>query len=87
MQTSSKNQNEQQKAKTSNQRHLPVLAFEIELILSQKRQRTTKSSKKQRRANGNTLQKPGQKPKRATRTNKKQQRAFFIPIFIHLLQL
>ena len=31
-----KSQNEQQKARTSNQRHLPVLVFETDLILSQK---------------------------------------------------
>ena len=53
--------------------------FKTELILSQKQERATKSIKNQRTANGNTPQ----KPKRA----KKQQRAFFIPIFIHLLQL
>ena len=76
METSTKNQNEQQKAITSNKRHLSVLVFETELILSQKQERATKSSKRQRTANGNTHQ----KPKRAT---KKQQRAFFIPIFIH----
>ena len=34
-----------QKAKTSNQRHLPVLVFEIELIISQKQERATKGSK------------------------------------------
>ena len=61
-----KNQNEQQKAITSNKRHLPVLVFEIELILSQKQERATKSSKRQRTANGNTHQ----KPKRATKSNK-----------------
>ena len=59
-----KNQSEQQKAKTSNRRHLPVLVFEIELILSQKQERATKGSKKQRTANGNTPQ----KPKRATKS-------------------
>ena len=42
METSTKNQNEQQKAITSNKRHLPVLVFEIELIL--------KNKKEQRRA-------------------------------------
>ena len=66
METSTKNQNEQQKAITSNKRHLPVLVFEIELILSQKQERATKSSKTQRTANGNTHQ----KPKRATKSNK-----------------
>ena len=66
MKTSTKNQNEQQKAITSNKRHLPVLVFEIELILSQKQERATKSSKRQRTANGNTHQ----KPKRATKSNK-----------------
>ena len=66
METSTKNQNEQQKAITSNKRHLPVLVFEIELILSQKQERATKSSKRQRTANGNTHQ----KPKRATKSNK-----------------
>ena len=64
METSTKNQNEQQKAITSNKRHLPVLVFEIELILSQKQERATKSSKRQRTANGNTHQ----KPKRATKS-------------------
>ena len=66
METSTKKQNEQRKAKTSNQRHLPVLVFEIELILSQKQERTMKSSKKHRTANGNMPQ----KPKRATKSNK-----------------
>ena len=66
METTTKNQNEQQKAITSNKRHLPVLVFEIELILSQKQERATKSSKRQRTANGNTHQ----KPKRATKSNK-----------------
>ena len=47
METSTKNQNQQQKAKTNNQRHLPVLVFEIELILSRKQERATKSNKKQ----------------------------------------
>ena len=45
MVTSTKNQNEQQKAITSNKRHLLVLVFEIGLILFQKQERTTKSSK------------------------------------------
>ena len=61
-----------QKTKTSNKRHLPVLVFEIELILSRKQERATNSSKRHRTANGNTHQ----KPKRAT---KKQHGAFFIP--------
>ena len=43
---------------TSNQKHLPVLVFEIELILSQKQERAMKSSKKQRATNGSTPQKP-----------------------------
>ena len=77
METSTKNQNEQQKAITSNKRHLPVLVFEIELILSQKQERATKSSKRQRTANGNTHQ----KPKRATKSNKEH---FSFPFsFIH----
>ena len=80
-----KNQNEQcnvqmetstKKPKTSNQRYLPVLVFEIELILSQKQERTTKSSKKQRMPNGNMPQ-----------NQNEQQRAFVIPILIDLLQL
>ena len=66
METSTKNQNEQQKAITSNKRHLPVLVFEIELILSQKQERATKSSKRQRTANGNMHQ----KPKQATKATK-----------------
>ena len=61
-----KNQNEQQKAITSNKRHLPVLIFEIELILSQKQEKASKGSKRQRTANGNTHQ----RPKRATKSNK-----------------
>ena len=65
METSTKNQNEQQKAIKINKRHLPVLVFEIELILSQKQERATKSSKRQRKANGNTHQ----KPKRETKSN------------------
>ena len=55
-----------QKAKARNQKHLPVLVFEIELILSQKQERATKSSKQQRTANGNTPP----KPKRATKEKK-----------------
>ena len=66
METSTKTQNEQQEAITSNKRHLPVLVFEIELILSQKQERTTKRSKRQRTANGDMHQ----KPKRATKSNK-----------------
>ena len=66
METSTKNENERQKAFTNNKRHLPVLVFEIELILSQKQERATKSSKRQRTANGNMQQ----KPKRATKSNK-----------------
>ena len=50
----------------SNKRHLPVFVFEIELILTQKQERATKSSRRQRTANGNTHQ----KPKRATKSNK-----------------
>ena len=64
METSTKNENEQQKAITSNKRHLPILGFEIELILSQKQERATKSNRRQRTANGNTHQ----KPKQATKT-------------------
>ena len=65
METSTKNQNEQQNAKTSNQAHLPVLVFEMELI----QQRAAKS----RTANGNKHQ----KPKRATKINKKEQSIFY----------
>ena len=71
-----------QKTRTSNQRHLSVLVFEIDLILPQKQERATKSSKKQEMENGNTPQ----KPKRATTSNKKQQRAFFHSHF-HLFTL
>ena len=66
METSTKNQNEQQTAMTSNKRHSPDLVFEIELIISQKQERATTSSKRKRMANGNT----NQKPKRATKSNK-----------------
>ena len=60
METSTKKtQNEQQKAITSNKRHLPVLVFEIE-------ERATKSSKRQRTTNGNK----NQNPKWATKSNK-----------------
>ena len=45
---------------------LSHLHFQIELILSQKREQATKCSKKQRTANGNMPQ----KPKRATKGNK-----------------
>ena len=72
-----------QKTKTSNQRHLPVLFFEIELILSQKQERATKSSKKA--TDGKLKHAP--KTKTSNNEPQKQQRAFFIPIFIHLLQL
>ena len=71
--TSTKNQNKQQKAITSNKRHLSVLVFEIQLILSQKQERATKSSKGQRTANGNTHQ----KPKRATKSNKENFHSHF----------
>ena len=40
METSTKDQNMQQKAITSNKRHLPVLVFEIELLLSQKQKKS-----------------------------------------------
>ena len=73
METSTKTQNEQQKAITSSKRHLPVLVFEIELILSQKQERATKSSKRQRTANGNTHQ----KPKRATKSSKEHFHSHF----------
>ena len=59
METSTKNQNEQQKV-------FVCFGFEIELILSQKQERATKSSKRHRTANGNTHQ----KPKRATKATK-----------------
>ena len=68
METSIKSHNEQQKAVTSSKRHLPVLVFEIELILSQKQEKATKGSKRQRTANGNTHQ----KPKPATKSNKER---------------
>ena len=68
LEISTKNQNEQQKAITSNKKHLPVLVFEIELILSQKKEKATKGSKRQRTANGNTHQ----KPERAAKSNKER---------------
>ena len=61
-----------QKAITSNKRHLPVLVFEIELILSQKQE------KQRRAAKGNKRQ-----METRTKNQNEQQRAFFIPIFIH----
>ena len=83
-----KNQNEQcnvqmetftKKNKTSNQRHLPVLVLEIELILSQKQERAMESSK-------NNKRQMETRPK-IQNEQQKQQQAFFIPIFIHLFQL
>ena len=68
--------------KTSNQRQMPVLAFQKELILSQKQEQATKSSKKQRTADGNM----SQKPKRATKSNKEDFHSFS-SIVTHLLQL
>ena len=44
-----KKQNGQQKAKTSNQRHFLVLGLELQLILSHKQERATKSSKSNER--------------------------------------
>ena len=46
MEASTKIQNEQQKAKMSNQRWLPVLVFEVELILSQKQERAKRRAAK-----------------------------------------
>ena len=64
METSTKKQNEQQKAKPNNQRHLPVLVSEIELILKNKneQQRAAKAT------NGKWKHAP--KSKRATKSNK-----------------
>ena len=76
------------KAKMSSQMHLPVLVFEIELILSQKQEPATKEQQKP--TNGKWKRVPKTKTKTKTSaitSNKKQQRAFFFPIFIHLLQL
>ena len=69
-----KKQNEQQETIASNKRHLPVLVFELELIL--------KNKKEQRRAAKGTerqMETRTKKPKRATKATK----AFFIAIFIH----
>ena len=68
------------KSKTSNQGHLRVSVFETELILSQKTR--TSSEEQQKATNGELKHAPNSKP-----INKKQQRVFFIPSFIHLLQL
>ena len=76
METSTKNQNEQQKAIKSNKRHLPVLVFGVELILSQKQ---VKSNEEQQKA---TNGKWKHAPKTKT-SGKNQQRTFLIPIFIH----
>ena len=71
METSTKNQNEQQQAKKVqmetrlNSSWGNSRQFLPQLILSQKQERATKSSKRQRTANGNTHQ----KPKRATKGN------------------
>ena len=72
---STKNQNEQQKAITSNKRHLPILVYEIELVLSQKQE---KQEEQRKATNGKWKHAPKTKT-----SNKKQQRAFSIPIFIH----
>ena len=67
METSTKNQNQQQKAMMSNNRHICLFWFlDIELILYQNQERAMKTSKRQRTANGNTHQ----KPKRGTKSNK-----------------
>ena len=63
------------KTKASNKSHLPILVFEIELILSQK-QESYEEQQKVTKANGNTHQ----KPKRTAKSNKEH---FFTPIFIH----
>ena len=56
----------------SNQRHLPVLVFEIELI-------PKKKNEQRRAAKGNKRQ-----MKTLTKNRNEQQEAFFIPIFIQL---
>ena len=55
-----------QYTKTRNQRHFPVLVFEIELILSQKQERATKSSKKRRTATRPKNQNEQQKATKST---------------------
>ena len=54
---------------TSKKRHLPVLVFEIELILSQKQERSTKSSEKQQKAM-ETRPKNQNEQQRASKSNK-----------------
>ena len=61
------NRNIYKKTKTSNQRHLPVLVFETELILSRKQKKT--SNEEQHKAT-NSKWKHAPKPKRATKSNK-----------------
>ena len=70
METSTKKQNEQQKAITSNKRHLPVLVFEIELIL--------KNKKEQRRAAKGNERQMETLPK-----NQNEQQKATKSIFIH----
>ena len=66
METRTRNQNERQKAtKSIFHSHFHSFAL-IELILSQKQEKATKGSKRQRTANSNTHQ----KPERATKSNK-----------------
>ena len=80
METSTKSQKEQQKAITSNKRHLPVSVFgdRIDSISktrksNEEQQQAAKSNKRQRTANGNTHQ----KPKRATKSNKEHFHSHF----------
>ena len=78
-----------QKSKTSNKRHLPVLVFEIELILSQKQERAMKQQRvffmpifihsHQFWTNGRWLMsramKSQKEQRRAMESNEKQQKA------------
>ena len=66
----------QQKAKTRKQRHLPVLGFEIELILSQ----TVRTSNEEQQKATNS------KWKHAPKTKMSNKKHFFIPSFIYSRQ-
>ena len=76
METSTKNENKQQKSKTSNQRHLPVLVFEIDSISKTR----TSNEEQQKATNGKWKHAPKTKTSnneqgKAPKGNEEQQKA------------
>ena len=67
METSTKTPKRATKSHNEQQNAFVCLVFEIELILSQKQERATKSNKRQRTANGNMHQKPKRATTKATK--------------------